>query len=539
MKKPAVFLIIIISLSILFSCNSKKEKPLFQTDIIVKSQIGETEQESPEQNWKESLLSGKEISTQEDIELIKSIVEKVVENNNLEELQTFLETEAKKEKVPPQILFGLSLVYGRKGLVKEEYKTIEKLEEQVKQRPGIAFNLSLVYGRKETLKSQIDKAEAEALALLQGFVYVTSTPEGAEVYLDGVLKGTTPYTTLGLGEGSYTVELRLKNYKDLSKTTSVKPGKTTEVTEELTLLPGSLVINSDPVGATVILAGKEMGVTPLELEKIIPGSYELIIKKIKYQENTTSIVIEPGIAKSATFVMIHMTGKIFFPAIDSETQIYLDDKRVYLQDNLLNDIIPGNHLLVLKKSGYIEKKLTLLIKPDKTEYINEELIRAIPFANINIDGKPGDWIGIEPLMTDVKGDSTDNKNRCDIKDVYLAVDEQYTYIRFDFFDTNPFNGRGNYFNFVIQKNSKISLVLQVVYRDGRWKSRMKLYSDIQITSNFIGKAKVGNQFFEARFSNAKIFELLENNSIYVSGAYAGAESVEWDNTKLHKTIHLF
>jgi len=79
----------------------------------------------------------------------------------------------------------------------------------------------------------------------------------------------------------------LKDYKDLSKTISVKAGKTTEVTEELVLMPGSLVINSNPVGATVILAGKEMGVTPLALEKIIPGSYDLIIKKVKYQENTT------------------------------------------------------------------------------------------------------------------------------------------------------------------------------------------------------------------------------------------------------------
>ncbi len=153
MKKSVALFIIVIYLVIFISCNSKKETPPPQKDTISETPIVETEKTTPEQSWKELLLSSNEVSTEEDIEVIKAIIEKAVENNNLEELQTFLETEAGKEKVPPQILFGLSLVYGRKGLVKEEYKIIERLEEQVKKRPGIVFNLSLVYGRKEQLKT--------------------------------------------------------------------------------------------------------------------------------------------------------------------------------------------------------------------------------------------------------------------------------------------------------------------------------------------------------------------------------------------------
>ena len=176
MKKFLFLTNIIISLLIINSCNPKEETASNKIVPIQEAPVVETKQTDPQQSWKESLLSGKAIETEKDIESIKLIIEKAVENNRLDELQTFLETESKKEKVPPQILFGLSLVYGRKGLVKEEYKAIEKLEEQVKQRPGIVFNLSLVYGRKEQLKTEIKDSSIlyhapPGFALVKGGTY--------------------------------------------------------------------------------------------------------------------------------------------------------------------------------------------------------------------------------------------------------------------------------------------------------------------------------------------------------------------------------
>ncbi len=171
MKKIMAFFLLISSLTVLISCDQKKEISTPEDNAFeelpvretIKPIMEETDKFITKSDWNE-LLTGKEIETEDDIEVIKAIIEKAVEKDRLEELQKYLETEAKKDNVPPQILFVLSLVYGRKGLVKEEYKIIERLEEKVKQAPQITFNLSLVYGRKETLKSQIDKAEAEALA---------------------------------------------------------------------------------------------------------------------------------------------------------------------------------------------------------------------------------------------------------------------------------------------------------------------------------------------------------------------------------------
>lgn len=46
---------------------------------------------------------------------------------------------------------------------------------------------------------------------------------------------------------------------------------------------------------------------------------------------------------------------------------------------------------------------------------------------INIDGDPGDWIGIAPSLNDVENDSICAPN-ADIKNVYTAIDDNYAYV---------------------------------------------------------------------------------------------------------------
>ncbi len=394
MKKLSAFFIIIISLLIIISCNSKKEVPLIHIDTLPESPALENnEQTDPQQNWKELFLSSNKIETEEDVEVIKLIIEKADQDNRLEELQKYLEEEATKDKVPPQILFGLSLVYGRKGLVKEEYKIIEKLEEKVKQAPQIAFNLSLVYGRKETLKSQIDKVEAEALALLQGFISVTSEPTGADVLIEGELKGTTPFTTEGIGEGSYYVEIRKEKYSTINRNVSVKAGETTEIIEKLVLLPGSLVINSDPVGSTVLLDGKEIGGTPLNITEMKAGKYEITIKKNNYTDIITTIVIEPGKLETIDIKLSASMGILSFTNLTDGAIIILNETRVYPEYEtetgigILKDIPTGSHELTIRKDGYRIISTIIKINSDTKTTINGKLIQITPYNNVRFKKK--------------------------------------------------------------------------------------------------------------------------------------------------------
>ena len=67
-----------------------------------------------------------------------------------------------------------------------------------------------------------------------GSVEVSSTPAGAEVYLDNVYKGTTPVTIIGQ-PGSHILELRLRDHQSWSKSIQIVEG--TKVYQDTVLAP--------------------------------------------------------------------------------------------------------------------------------------------------------------------------------------------------------------------------------------------------------------------------------------------------------------
>lgn len=68
-----------------------------------------------------------------------------------------------------------------------------------------------------------------------GFIFVSSIPSGAKVFLDGVnTNHVTPYVIPALGAGSYNVKLTLENFKDSTVAATVVVGEETHVNVTLT-----------------------------------------------------------------------------------------------------------------------------------------------------------------------------------------------------------------------------------------------------------------------------------------------------------------
>jgi hypothetical protein len=61
-----------------------------------------------------------------------------------------------------------------------------------------------------------------------GTLSVTTTPDGALVYIDGQMKGITPATIPGLAAGNHSVKLIRDGYQDFETSTVITPGTTSE-----------------------------------------------------------------------------------------------------------------------------------------------------------------------------------------------------------------------------------------------------------------------------------------------------------------------
>ena len=78
-----------------------------------------------------------------------------------------------------------------------------------------------------------------AVSAATGTLYITSSPSGATIQIDGVAvggskgDGTTPQSFPDTWEGSHTVRLTKTGYDAYSTTVTVKPGQTTSVNGKL------------------------------------------------------------------------------------------------------------------------------------------------------------------------------------------------------------------------------------------------------------------------------------------------------------------
>ena len=111
-----------------------------------------------------------------------------------------------------------------------------------------------------------------------GVVSVDSNPSGAEVFVDGQSRGMTPIT-LSLSPGPHSLELRRRGAsREISL--DVKAGEQASQQIDLTNIRavGTLVVNSQPKGAKVLVDGRDRGVTPLTLSDMSVGAHKVVLQ---------------------------------------------------------------------------------------------------------------------------------------------------------------------------------------------------------------------------------------------------------------------
>ena len=112
---------------------------------------------------------------------------------------------------------------------------------------------------------------AKTIEFANGTLAVSSEPAGAEIFVDGVSRGTAPLQ-IELPSGSHELTATYRDWPPEKKSVTVENHR--EVSTRFEFGFGSVKITSAPSGATVIRDGTELGRTPLLLEEIKPGAVE-------------------------------------------------------------------------------------------------------------------------------------------------------------------------------------------------------------------------------------------------------------------------
>jgi len=132
-----------------------------------------------------------------------------------------------------------------------------------------------------------------------GTVSFTSSPSGADVYVDGRYVGTTPTGAIRFDQGRYDARFDLPGYDSATVRFDVRTGENRNVSAELRAARATVVVQGNIGGALVFLDGRQVGSLPsgsgrLTLNDVAPGSHELVVIAPGFSTYVTTFDASPG-----------------------------------------------------------------------------------------------------------------------------------------------------------------------------------------------------------------------------------------------------
>ena len=192
------------------------------------------------------------------------------------EVEVWLKTDA---KLPARKL-GLTplsvddLPVGKHQIV-ARYRDWEPISRTVEVHPGAEDDIVFTWKR--------------------GPVLFRSDPAGAKIFFKDKRVGNgdevTPFAA-EFPEGEYAFVAQYGDLEPVSQVLSVKPDADNPVMFEFDY--GSVSIESEPEGASVLMNGQPLGRTPFRQEVVRPGPYSYTLTKPQFRGNTVSGDVKPG-----------------------------------------------------------------------------------------------------------------------------------------------------------------------------------------------------------------------------------------------------
>jgi formylglycine-generating enzyme required for sulfatase activity len=242
-----------------------------------------------------------------------------------------------------------------------------------------------------------DQTIALTLTKLPGLVTLTTEPEvGAEVLVDGVSVGKTPLADVEITPGVHQLELSAERYLTAGRELDVTGGgERQSLAVALTPDWGVVSLSTEPPGATVLVDGAEVGVTPAAIE-IMSGEHDIEVRLAGYNAWTSKVLVEPNQPQQLPDVTLRQAdGRLEVASNPSEATVSVDGEfrgRTPLSIRLS----PGRaHRLALSKPGYETTTRELSVAADSGRRLQIDLtpqygdieVTSTPPAEVWVDGE--------------------------------------------------------------------------------------------------------------------------------------------------------
>ncbi|MBQ9430581.1 MAG: PEGA domain-containing protein [Kiritimatiellae bacterium] len=220
-----------------------------------------------------------------------------------------------------------------------------------------------------------------------GTINLTSDPVGAEVYVNGILRGKSPCKIDRIPGGQVTLELKADGFQPHSREISMAAGEVQAVDIRLQPLPGTLRIVTIPDGARVYVDNEFRGNAPYDWVNVKPGQYRVRVDMAGHESAARNVTVEQGASATEEFRLVRNTGRIELITAPAGAMVLVDGEKRGLTSTTkrdttavsdpyaMDDVLEGEHEITVFRKGYAQQKRKVTVVRGETLTLQFKLIR--------------------------------------------------------------------------------------------------------------------------------------------------------------------
>jgi len=279
----------------------------------------------------------------------------------------------------------------------------------------------------------------EKLVLDSGTINVVTEPAGAEVTVNGIVRGKSPVQVKEVPNGRATVRLNLEGFEEEVRELAMSAGQEQTLSVALKGLPGTLGLTTLPPGGRFYVDGEYVGTSPAVVSKLKPGDHEVRAEVEGYAPETRTITIANGASVREEFRLSNVMGRLEVRTSPPGAEVLLDGKVVGITRSddpnaefsnvfTLENLMEGDHALIVRCAGYAEGVRHPKIRSAKTAKANVRLKRIlVPDVRIVTDAGSFDGALVsnapDYVVVEVKLGVQRSFPRSEIRQIILLTDE--------------------------------------------------------------------------------------------------------------------
>lgn len=220
----------------------------------------------------------------------------------------------------------------------------------------------------------------------KGIISVNSTPQGAEVLLDGTPVGSTPITLDNIAPGAHQITIKMLGFMIVGKSVEIRSGPNAAIEETLEedrgggAGKGQLVVKVTPSNAEALIDAKDKYSSPNGVVSIPPldeGRHIVTVSAKGFASQTKTVEIKANEKIEITIILGNTTGAIRVvtdpPGADVSLIGQLKGKTLPKDGLLISGLYPGKYQISIDKPGYSRLVKNVDVTAGKTLEINEAL----------------------------------------------------------------------------------------------------------------------------------------------------------------------